>query len=34
MDRLDGFLAATVAAAVIGTARGGIDGAAAGFLLW
>jgi phosphatidate cytidylyltransferase len=34
MDRLDGFLAAAVAAAVVGTARGGFDGAAAGFLLW
>jgi phosphatidate cytidylyltransferase len=34
MDRLDGFLAAAVAAALIGLARGGIDGAAGGFLLW
>ena len=34
MDRLDGFIAATVAAALIGLARGGLDGAAAGFLLW
>ena len=34
MDRLDGFLAAAVAAALVGLARGGIDGAAAGFLLW
>jgi phosphatidate cytidylyltransferase len=34
MDRLDGFLAAAVAAAVIGAARGGIDGASGGFLLW
>src|SRR5262249_8194721 len=34
MDRLDGFLTAAVAAAVIGVARGGIDGAAGGFLLW
>jgi phosphatidate cytidylyltransferase len=34
MDRLDGFLAAAVAAALIGVTRGGIDGAAGGFLLW
>ena len=34
MDRLDGFIAAAVAAALIGLARGGIDGAAGGFLLW
>jgi phosphatidate cytidylyltransferase len=34
MDRLDGFWAAAVAAAVVGIARGGVDGAAAGFLLW
>ena len=34
MDRLDGFLTAAVVAAVIGIARGGLDGAAAGFLLW
>jgi phosphatidate cytidylyltransferase len=34
MDRLDGFVAAAVAAALIGLARGGIDGAAGGFLLW
>jgi phosphatidate cytidylyltransferase len=34
MDRLDGFLAAAVAAALVGVARGGLDGAAAGFLLW
>jgi phosphatidate cytidylyltransferase len=34
MDRLDGFLTAAVAAALIGLARGGLDGAAAGFLLW
>jgi len=34
MDRLDGFLAAAVAAAAIGFARAGIDGAAGGFLLW
>ena len=34
MDRLDGFLTASVAAALIGTARGGIDDAARGLLLW
>ena len=34
MDRLDGFIAAALAAAFIGLARGGIDGAAGGFLLW
>ena len=34
MDRLDGFIAAALAAALIGLARGGIDGAAGGFLLW
>ena len=34
MDRLDGFLAAAVAAALVGLGRGGLDGAAAGFLLW
>ena len=34
MDRLDGFLAAAALAAVIGVARGGIDGAAQGLLLW
>jgi phosphatidate cytidylyltransferase len=34
MDRLDGFLAAALAAALVGLARGGVDGAAAGFLLW
>jgi phosphatidate cytidylyltransferase len=34
MDRLDGFIAAAVVAALIGLARGGIDGAARGFLLW
>jgi phosphatidate cytidylyltransferase len=34
MDRLDGFLTAAVVAALLGLARGGIDGAAGGFLLW
>ena len=33
MDRLDGFLAAAVVAAIIGVARGGID-AARGLLVW
>lgn len=34
MDRLDGFLAAALIAAVLGVARGGVDGAARGFLIW
>jgi phosphatidate cytidylyltransferase len=34
MDRLDGFLAAAVAAALVGVVRGGLDGAGGGFLLW
>jgi phosphatidate cytidylyltransferase len=34
MDRLDGFLAAALAAALVGLGRGGLDGAAGGFLLW
>jgi phosphatidate cytidylyltransferase len=34
MDRLDGFLAAALAAALVGVSRGGLDGAAGGFLLW
>ena len=34
MDRLDGFLAAAAAAALLGATRGGIDGAAQGLLLW
>jgi phosphatidate cytidylyltransferase len=34
LDRLDGFLTASVAAAVVGVARGGVDGAAGGFILW
>jgi phosphatidate cytidylyltransferase len=34
MDRLDGFLAAASAAAVVGVARGGLYGAAGGFILW
>jgi phosphatidate cytidylyltransferase len=34
MDRLDGFLTAALAAAAIGAARGGLDGAAHGLLVW
>jgi phosphatidate cytidylyltransferase len=34
MDRLDGFIFAVVAAAVIGVARGGFETPAAGFLVW
>ncbi|HEY4919077.1 MAG TPA: phosphatidate cytidylyltransferase [Xanthobacteraceae bacterium] len=34
MDRLDGFLAAAVLAAMIGVARGGMDAPARGLLLW
>ena len=34
MDRLDGFLAAAVLAAVIGIARGGMDAPARGLLVW
>jgi phosphatidate cytidylyltransferase len=34
MDRLDGFLAAAGAAALLGMARGGLDGAARGLLSW
>jgi phosphatidate cytidylyltransferase len=34
MDRLDGFWAATVAAAVLGALRGGLDAPARGLLLW
>jgi phosphatidate cytidylyltransferase len=34
MDRLDGFIVAAVAAAVIGLLRGGIDGVPQGVLLW
>jgi phosphatidate cytidylyltransferase len=34
MDRLDGFLAAAVVAAFIGIARGGVDDAARGLLMW
>ncbi len=34
MDRLDGFLAAAGAAALLGVARGGLDGAGGGLLAW
>jgi phosphatidate cytidylyltransferase len=34
MDRLDGFLAATVVAALIGVARGGLEAPARGLLVW
>ncbi len=34
MDRLDGFLAAAVLAAVIGAARGGLEAPARGLLMW
>ena len=34
MDRLDGFIFAVAAAALIGVARGGFDAPAAGLLVW
>jgi phosphatidate cytidylyltransferase len=34
MDRLDGFVAAASAAALIGLARGGVDAAGRGLLMW
>jgi phosphatidate cytidylyltransferase len=34
MDRLDGFIAAALVAAVIGVLRGGPDAAARGLLVW
>ena len=34
MDRLDGFIAASVLAALIGLARGGIDAPGRGLLVW
>jgi phosphatidate cytidylyltransferase len=34
MDRLDGFIAAALLAALIGFARGGIDHPARGLLVW
>ena len=34
MDRLDGFLTAAVAAALIGLVRGGVDAPARGLMIW
>jgi phosphatidate cytidylyltransferase len=34
MDRLDGFIAVVVAATLLGAARGGLEGAARGLLVW
>jgi phosphatidate cytidylyltransferase len=34
MDRLDGFIAASAAAALLGVARGGFEAPARGLLLW
>jgi phosphatidate cytidylyltransferase len=34
LDRVDGLVAAAVAAALLGIARGGVDGAAGGLLVW
>jgi phosphatidate cytidylyltransferase len=34
MDRLDGFIAASGVAALVGVMRGGLDAPAHGFLLW
>jgi phosphatidate cytidylyltransferase len=34
MDRLDGFLTAALAAALVGLLRGGLDGPARGLLIW
>jgi phosphatidate cytidylyltransferase len=34
LDRLDGFVAAIVFAAIIGSMRGGIDGVGRGFMVW
>jgi phosphatidate cytidylyltransferase len=34
MDRLDGFVAAAVAGALIGTAHGGFDAPARGLMVW
>jgi phosphatidate cytidylyltransferase len=34
MDRLDGFVAAAVLAALIGLARGGLEAPARGLLMW
>ena len=34
MDRLDGFVAAVVVAAIFGFLRGGVDGAGRGLMVW
>jgi phosphatidate cytidylyltransferase len=34
MDRLDGFLTAAAAAAMVGLIRGGLEGPARGLLVW
>jgi phosphatidate cytidylyltransferase len=34
MDRLDGFLTAAAAAAMVGLLRGGLEGPARGLLVW
>ncbi|WP_458761285.1 phosphatidate cytidylyltransferase [Afipia sp. TerB] len=34
LDRLDGFVAAIIVAALIGVLRGGVDGAGRGFMIW
>jgi phosphatidate cytidylyltransferase len=34
MDRLDGFLAAACAGAMLGLLRGGVDGPARGLMVW
>jgi phosphatidate cytidylyltransferase len=34
LDRIDGFVAAIVLAAVVGVIRGGIDGVARGLMVW
>jgi phosphatidate cytidylyltransferase len=34
MDRLDGFVAAVVVAAILGVLRGGVDGVGRGLMVW
>ena len=34
MDRLDGFVAAVVVAAIFGLLRGGVDGVGRGLMVW
>ena len=34
MDRLDGFVAAIVLAAIFGLLRGGVDGVGRGLMVW